>query len=433
MKDDTKAGKRPADDTCRIVSLQAENIKKLTAIQIKPDGSVVAVTGKNGAGKSSIFDAIEWAIEGRKTMPKEPIRRGAEKGKVRLDLGDIVITRTLARRGDDGGEFETGVTVMRKDGSKLPSPQAVLDAFFGAFTFDPGAFLRMKPKEKFEALKPLVPGIDFDEIARAHKRDYDARTDAGREAARLLAHARSIEVPDDTPAEQVDLAALRERRRAAEAANEEIANRARRREDAAREIETALDRAETLRAEAASLEKKAGELQAKLDAAEPLPDPADLEALVNEIETASELNSFVRLRQERDKTLEQHWALDVTYSDLTTAIDLRQIKKHEAIAAAKLPVSGMGFGDDDTLTLGSVPFEQASTGEQLRAALGIGMAMNPKLRDIFIREGSMFDADALKAIGAMAAERGYCVWIERVADAPGVGIFIENGAVREAS
>jgi len=32
----------------KILSLQAENIKKLTVVEIKPDGNLVWITGKNG-------------------------------------------------------------------------------------------------------------------------------------------------------------------------------------------------------------------------------------------------------------------------------------------------------------------------------------------------------------------------------------------------
>ena len=37
----------------KIVRLTAENIKRLVAVEITPDGNVVQITGKNGAGKTS--------------------------------------------------------------------------------------------------------------------------------------------------------------------------------------------------------------------------------------------------------------------------------------------------------------------------------------------------------------------------------------------
>ena len=48
----------------KIVSLQAENFKRLKAVEIKPDGSTVVITGKNAQGKSSILDSIFAAVGG---------------------------------------------------------------------------------------------------------------------------------------------------------------------------------------------------------------------------------------------------------------------------------------------------------------------------------------------------------------------------------
>jgi len=44
----------------KIISLVAENVKKLVAVEIKPDGNLVEITGKNGQGKTSVLDSIWW-------------------------------------------------------------------------------------------------------------------------------------------------------------------------------------------------------------------------------------------------------------------------------------------------------------------------------------------------------------------------------------
>lgn len=41
----------------KIISLIAENVKRLVAVEIKPDGNMVVISGKNGAGKTSAADA----------------------------------------------------------------------------------------------------------------------------------------------------------------------------------------------------------------------------------------------------------------------------------------------------------------------------------------------------------------------------------------
>jgi hypothetical protein len=117
---------------------------------------------------------------------------------------------------------------------------------------------------------------------------------------------------------------------------------------------------------------------------------------------------------------------------LTEAIDARDQAKRAAIAAAKMPVPGLDFGDGVVLLAG-VPFDQASDAERLRASVAIAMAANPKLRVIRIRDGSLLDEDAMKVLEQIAIERDFQVWIERVDSSGQVGFVLEDGHVRDAA
>ena len=162
----------------KIISLIAENIKRISAVEIAPDGNLVQITGRNGQGKSSILDAIWWALAGTKHIQAQPIRKGADAAHIQLDLGEVVVRRTFRRKGED--EFTTSLSVESPDGARFKSPQDVLNAFLGALSFDPLEFARMKPREQFDALRHFVPGIDFDQIDGKNRADYAKRTDAGR-------------------------------------------------------------------------------------------------------------------------------------------------------------------------------------------------------------------------------------------------------------
>jgi len=50
----------------KIISLVAENIKKIRAVEIRPAGPVVMITGKNGAGKIGVYieDGEVAALDG---------------------------------------------------------------------------------------------------------------------------------------------------------------------------------------------------------------------------------------------------------------------------------------------------------------------------------------------------------------------------------
>jgi DNA repair exonuclease SbcCD ATPase subunit len=99
----------------RIVKFQAENIKRLVVVEIAPTGNVVQITGKNGAGKTSVLDAIYWALCGKDNIQSVPIRNGASEARIRLDLGEVIVTRKFTKR--ESGEVTTSVTVESAEGA----------------------------------------------------------------------------------------------------------------------------------------------------------------------------------------------------------------------------------------------------------------------------------------------------------------------------
>ena len=186
----------------KIISLQAENLKRLTAVRIDPKGNLVEIRGRNAQGKSSVLDAIWWALAGAGNIQADPIRKGQERAVVTLNLGDLIVTRTFTKQ--DGGSFRTSISVENGDGARFPSPQRMLDDLLGSLTFDPLAFARMKPKEQFDALKGFVPGVDFANIEGLNRADFEKRTAVNRRAKELTAQAQAIAIPESLPAERID-------------------------------------------------------------------------------------------------------------------------------------------------------------------------------------------------------------------------------------
>jgi hypothetical protein len=97
-----------------------------------------------------------------------------------------------------------------------------------------------------------------------------------------------------------------------------------------------------------------------------------------------------------------------------------------------MPVEGLAFGDGDVLWRG-IPLDQASTAEQIRVSLAVGMAMNPGLRVILIRQGSLLDDASVEIVRSWAEENDFQVWMERVDTSGKIGIVMEAGRARVAS
>jgi hypothetical protein len=80
--------------------------------------------------------------------------------------------------------------------------------------------------------------------------------------------------------------------------------------------------------------------------------------------------------------------------------------------------------------LNGVPFEQASDAERLRASIAIAAAMNPKLRVIRVRDGSLLDDEAMALLSGFASENDFQIWIERVDSSGRVGFVMEDGHLK---
>ncbi|MCC0807546.1 AAA family ATPase [Methylobacterium sp. W2] len=423
----------------KILQLQAENVKRLKAVSITPNGNIVEITGRNGQGKSSVLDAIWWALAGTSHIQAVPIRKGENEARIRLDLGEIKVTRTFKRQED--GTFPTKILVESADGARYPSPQRMLDSLLGALSFDPLAFTRMDGKEQLEALKRFVPGVDFDAIDKANKADFTKRTDVNRDARTLRSQAAGISLPEDAPSERIDDAALVEEMERAGEHNTDIERRRARREQTEQQVATHVATIDDLRRRAADLRRQAdaadaeadgiGELadglRKKLADAPALPEPIDTLALRQRIAEAGRVNALVAQREQRDRIEAQAKDVEAQAAALTKAIEDRTAHRREAIAKAEIPVPGIGFGDDEIL-LDGIPFDQASSAEQLRTSVAIAIAMNPKLRVIRVQDGSLLDEDAMRILAEMAAA-DYQVWIEVVQSGRSAAIVIEDGAV----
>lgn len=420
----------------KIIKLTAENVKKLRAVEIVPDGEVVTISGRNGAGKSSVLDSIWWALAGTSHIQTAPIRKGEKKARIRLDLGELVVERRFAESGST-------LTVESQKGARYPSPQKMLDALLGALSFDPLAFERMKPRDQFDELRRIAElDIDIDELDRISKGEFDKRTDVNRDAKAKRVQADAITVPDGLPAAPVDESALLDEIQKAGETNAQIETRKLRRQEARADADRKVTDANALRERAALLRKQADELDAqaataveaaktidkKLDEAPPLPGPVDVTEIRAKLDAAKQTNAGIAKRELRAKIVSEAEAFEKRSAELTESMEARARVKADAIARAKMPVPGLGFGDGAVLYNG-VPFEQASSAERLQVSLAIAMAANPKLRVIRIQDGSLLDEDSLARIADMAKAGDYQVWIERVDTSGKIGITIEDGAV----
>lgn len=465
----------------RIKRLAVENFKRVRVIEIKPGPHATTIGGRNEQGKSSILDAIQAVVGGKRHSPGKPIRLGEDKGRIELETDDF----SIVRRFTDGGK--TQLEVMTPEGATYKKPQAMLDALLGPF-LDPSRFVKMTPKQQRDELLACCDLGDFDlENSEARERKLaDDRLILGRHVKSLRAQhtenleelggKKAIEALPDSPedADQVagELKTAEELHGLAVTRVTDLARMNRenieKTEEAEKGIGTLEETVDTARSAFESFgdirEREMCELNLKLDEREAglkashekgidlVVDAKDgheaaRKAREAEIHGLKDLHERTKL-PDREEILERLKGLQASNAKIADAAklkalearlteaegksdeidsdihDIRETRSH-ALMAGKLPVEGLGFADG-IVTVGEIPFDQCSSAQKLQVALNIAMATTGKLRFIRMQDGAFLDDEHLELVRKMAEEHDFQVFIERVGDAD---LIIEDGVV----
>lgn len=395
----------------KIISLEAENYKRLKAVEITPDGNLVVIGGRNAQGKSSVLDAIWAALGGREgNKAAKPIRDGESKARVRLDLGDLIVTRTWTESGST-------VKVESAEGAVFKSPQSMLDELIGRLSFDPLAFTRLSGKEQRDVLLGLVDlPIDLDALSAERERLFSDRTEVGREGKSI----GDVKIDKSLPEVETSATDLIVKIREGQESLREAASHADQIAMVAANLEAAEKQVAELRATAATLaDRKLPSVTAE--------QVANLETQLSGVEEANaaiRANNAARAQAERKDTLREK------YEALTANIAALDAKKQEVLGAVAFPVEGLGF-DENGVAFNGVPFSQASSAEQIRVSIAMAISGNPKLRVMRIMDGSLLDEENLALVAEAADANDMQVWVERVGRGDGMGVVIEDGEVIE--
>lgn len=412
----------------KIINLKAQNIKNLKAVEITPEGNVIRLTGKNGAGKSAILDTIFTALTGKRL--EDPIRHGEERAEVNIDMGDFRVRKIWTEKGER-------IEVTTAEGDTKKSPQMFLDEIIGRLSFDPLAFKAMKPADQRELLKNLI-GLDFADLDAETKKVYDDRTVLNVKIKDALAQLKNTEAPDPkTPDEELTFKDelekfnhLREKRIAflkAVEVKSKVEESIDSHKDEIASIEAEIEKLQAkkngLQNIVAGLEKKLSEFVLPPEVTEDQITEAQLA-----LEDIEKKNVAIRAAKRYRANVKAAEKLKQESDALTQRLARIEQDKATRIANAKFPIDGLSMSDDAVIYNGN-QFSRLSTGEQIRVSTAIAMKLNPTLKIILIREGSLLDEAGKKEIFDLAKEADYQVWMECVDESGQVGFFIEDGSV----
>jgi len=310
----------------------------------------------------------------------------------------------------------------------------MLDKISGALTFDPLAWVGMDEVKQLQVLKDLT-GISFDTEDAERKVVYDNRTEANRKLKMLQTQMDAIpEHGGDVPHNEVSVSILMSELSSRREHNKDHQSKKNWVERLDANIKGQSIQISDLEAELDALKIKLEGLKSdRVDAVKSL----DTMVMVDETEIETQIKSADTInRKVREKIdrmtlagrIEKGTRIIQGMTDNLAAIDKA---KEDKLSSAKMPIEFLTF-DESGVYYKSVPFSQASSAEALRVSVAMGIAMNPELKILLIRDGSLLDEDNLKAISEMAFDSGHQLWLERVGEGDECSVIISDGSVKEA-
>lgn len=409
---------KPDAQGVHITSLELENVKKVKAVALEPAATgLTVIGGKNGAGKTSVLDAIAWALGGEKFRPDAAKRSGSVLDPVlRVQLSNGL---TVTRKGPKGS-----LTVTDESGRR--SGQQLLNGFIEALALDLPRFLGASDKERAGILLGILGIQDqLDALEREERAKYDTRLQIGRDRDQARHHADSLDWYPDAGA-PVNVASLTAQLQIAQNVNAEN-------EDKRRRVASLRATAEDLMSRIAQLQDQLNSTEACLNMA--VEDAAELrdqdtDGILQQIQSADEINAKVRANSAKMEADQRASLLADEYDTLTGEIEDVRARRAALLEGADMPLPGLSV-QEGVLTYRGQPWSCMSSAEQLRAATAIVARLKPECRFVLVDKLEQMDTDTLREFGAWAAGQGLQVIGTRVSTGGECTVIIENGEIAE--
>lgn len=378
------------------------------------------IWGKNGSGKSTVIDAIFWAIKGKTYFDSDPFRlvkHDKEKAVINLVLEgknrEIIINRTFSGPTEAEPKGYDTLRIVDTSGEKLG--QKELNAFFSSFTIDPLFIARQKPKEQIEAIKE-VAGIDTTEVEAKALEVYDKRTIENRELTRLKGVLTEYDNVEEV--QEVSVSELIAERDKKQKENAEIYELEIKISTKKGIIKNDYDKIDELKEEIKRLEGKIFQDEKDLGDLEKTFKNSvkhDLEEITEKINKSEEINKNARKYKEKQENLKKYQDQEKICNDLDKQYkDLLQARE-DLIKNSNLP-DYISFDKNAGVLVNEIPFNQLNTAEQIKVAIQLGAILTPELKVLHIKDGSLLDEDTLKIVKEVVEAHDYQVLIERVGE-----------------
>lgn len=415
----------------KINKLEIENVKRVKAVRLKPsDTGLTIIGGNNNQGKTSVLDAITWALGGNRYKPSNATREGSViPPNLKITMSNGLVVERKGKNSD--------LKVIDPMGEK--AGQQLLDSFVEELALNLPKFMNQTSKEKATTLLQIIGvGDKLAELEGKEREVYNQRHAIGQIADQKEKYAKEQIYYPDVPDEIISASDLIKKQQEILAKNGQ--NQTHRRN--LRELETnqLLDQEkyDQITAKIEELLNEKSELGSRINTraeqiklakktVEELQDEstAELEASIENIE---QTNEKIRANLSKEKAEEDAQEYRDQYSRLTTEITNLREQKRELLDNANLPLEGLSVEDGELIYKG-FKWDSMSGADQLKVSTAIVRKLNPKCGFVLMDKLEQMDLDTLKDFGSWLEKEGLQVIATRVSKGDECSIIIEDGYV----
>jgi len=410
--------------TVKINKLEIENVKRVKAVTIEPTSNGLTILGgNNNQGKTSVLDAIAWALGGNKYKPSKPARDGSmNPPTLRLELSNGLIVERKGKNSD--------LKVTDPSGQK--AGQQLLDSFVEELALNLPKFIESSAKDKANTLLQIIGvGEKLWELDRKEEQLYNERRTIGQIADQKKKYAAEQPQYPEAPNELVSIADLIHEQQEILARNGENAKKRQNRENIVNSLHLSEARLKQLKEqldqEEAVHDKLMGDYVEANKSIEDLVDEST-EEIENSIANIEEINRKVRANLDKEKAEEDAKQYKSQYDNLSAEIQKVRDERTSLLDSADLPLPGLSVEDGELVFEGQ-KWDNMSGSQQLRVSTAIVRKLKPECGFVLLDKLEQMDIPTLTEFGKWLESEGLQAIATRVSSGEECQIIIEDGYV----
>lgn len=409
----------------KINSFEIENVKRIKMIQYEPTANgLTLIGGKNNQGKTSVLDAIAWALGGDRFKPSSAQRDSSLiPPYLRITLSNGIVVERKGKNSDLKVTDPTGNL----------GGQSLLNRFVEQFALNVPKFMDSTIKEKAQILLKIIGvGDKLFELENKEQKLYNERHTVGQIADQKRKFAAEMPQFQGVPNEPVSAFTLIRQQQEILARNGENQRKRERAFELQAERNRLAQKANSLRQELEKTEKELKkadeEMETAFKSAEELRDESTAE-LEENIRQIDEVNRKIRANLDKEKAQEDADVYKSQYDTLTEEIEAVRDEKINLLKNADMPLPELSVENSELIYKGK-KWDSMSGSDQLKVATAIVRRLNPECGFVLLDKLEQMDIETLADFGIWLENEQLQAIATRVSTGAECSIIIEDGTIK---